>query len=926
MPGEAYTVQDLIRQTAKRHGVPEALALAVAEHESSFNPEAVGPDIPSMPGVKAIGTFQLLPSTAKTLGVDPTDPAQNIEGGVKYLRQLLDASNGDLDLTLKTYGGFKQADPTAYITDISGRMAKFGVGASANDALQPPPVTTPDRTGASGRGSGAGPLATSQPRMTIEQVRATEAAAANAFDPVAIGKGLVKPFDPRTPQGRQNLAGLGGEIVASRIPGAKALTAIGPTIGPAAAATFRTVMPAIGAGVGAGTEAYIEQELGGRGIGDLITDEKPDSPLRVGVEQAAYSLGGQAVMWPVRRFGKLVLGSRIGKQAEAALKGKVASVREAGTRTVAALRDKVTDSLEAARIVERATQDAAKANLASKVAAATAKATEQTGQAEARATVRVEAARAQAAAKLAQQELDNVGLIQSATKEYDDLLGRPPSVAQGVAAQRAVLEGPAKRALELAGQRVDEAAASGPMVPVAKIKAQLQALIKQKRPDIIFNPPRPPLPEMASSSQALTEQIEAAQGALAQSLGLPPSHPLPGVVGKIMSIPTDQITFKEAHQIKRLLDEAVNWDRVAKKHLEAITKGTRTAIRDELSVHEPYNVATAAYHSLVPIYRKGIGKRLSAALMNNPDAAVRLLKDSDPIQAQTLKDLLVTQAAAGGDSKAGQMAWDMVRSHWAYNELIAGGADGLATRVRALMTEHPEFVKVIADDDAGKRVLQNLATLGDTITAAKTLAAERVAQTKAAGRAGVEAAKAAGTQDVAATKAAGQQGVADMRQAAANLLRQLRQQSSENLAQQAAGGRAQVRSVAERARQATAAAVAEQEKFQKSSVMRSSVSGQVADIMRAATLGTGSWFGNLSILRLINGPRGADLLEWAAYSDANTRRLTQALMGQVPDRVTSALLRDIGAALAPEGSGIVPPPATQPRPPARAAGAGPAGR
>jgi len=127
----------------------------------------------------------------------------------------------------------------------------------------------------------------------------------------------------------------------------------------------------------------------------------------------------------------------------------------------------------------------------------------------------------------------------------------------------------------------------------------------------------------------------------------------------------------------------------------------------------------------------------------------------------------------------------------------------------------------------------------------------------------------------------------------------------------------------ERARAATAAATAKQEALTKSSVMRSSVSGQVADIMRAATLGTGSWFGNLSILRLINGPKGADLLEWAAYSDQNTRRLTQALMGQAPDRVMSALLRDVGAAIGDyqtEAAGA------QKMAPARAAGAGPMGR
>ena len=77
----ASSVSSLIQSLAGSYGVPPSLALAVAQAESSLNQGAISPK-------GAIGLFQLMPATAASLGVDPSDETQNIQGGLEYLQQL----------------------------------------------------------------------------------------------------------------------------------------------------------------------------------------------------------------------------------------------------------------------------------------------------------------------------------------------------------------------------------------------------------------------------------------------------------------------------------------------------------------------------------------------------------------------------------------------------------------------------------------------------------------------------------------------------------------------------------------------------------------------------------------------------------------------------------------------------------------------
>lgn len=87
----------IIFQAASRHQVDSSLIKAVIMAESRYNPLAI-----SKMGAK--GLMQLMPGTAKALGVeDAFDPEHNVNGGTKYLRQLLDQFEGDVKLALAAY-------------------------------------------------------------------------------------------------------------------------------------------------------------------------------------------------------------------------------------------------------------------------------------------------------------------------------------------------------------------------------------------------------------------------------------------------------------------------------------------------------------------------------------------------------------------------------------------------------------------------------------------------------------------------------------------------------------------------------------------------------------------------------------------------------------------------------------------------------
>jgi hypothetical protein len=110
----ASEYHNIIHEKASMYDLDPSLIKAVIKTESNWNSRAV-----SRKG--AMGLMQLMPATAIEMNVqNPYDPEENIEGGIKYLRQLLGRFNGDLTLALAAYNaGPKTVEKFGYVPPIT---------------------------------------------------------------------------------------------------------------------------------------------------------------------------------------------------------------------------------------------------------------------------------------------------------------------------------------------------------------------------------------------------------------------------------------------------------------------------------------------------------------------------------------------------------------------------------------------------------------------------------------------------------------------------------------------------------------------------------------------------------------------------------------------------------------------------------------
>ena len=134
-------MRSLLERIAARHGVSVALVEAVAAVESAHNPQAISPR-------GARGVMQLMPATARAYGLDPqelSDPARNIDAGVRHLKDLLTQHQNNIALALAAYNAGSGAiakhgmrippyrETMLYVPAVLGRMS------AAESAIKPVP-------------------------------------------------------------------------------------------------------------------------------------------------------------------------------------------------------------------------------------------------------------------------------------------------------------------------------------------------------------------------------------------------------------------------------------------------------------------------------------------------------------------------------------------------------------------------------------------------------------------------------------------------------------------------------------------------------------------------------------------------------------------------------------------------------------------
>jgi cell wall-associated NlpC family hydrolase len=127
--------QQQARNVAKKYGIPEDLFLRLVKQESGFNPKARS-------SAGALGLTQLMPGTARGLGVDPLDPMQNLEGGARYLSQQK-KKFGKWNLALSAYNSGPGGAESSGQVEAFPETQKYVKNIMGGQQFRVPPAATP---------------------------------------------------------------------------------------------------------------------------------------------------------------------------------------------------------------------------------------------------------------------------------------------------------------------------------------------------------------------------------------------------------------------------------------------------------------------------------------------------------------------------------------------------------------------------------------------------------------------------------------------------------------------------------------------------------------------------------------------------------------------------------------------------------------
>jgi len=146
-------INELVESVAAQHQLPANLIHAVIRAESNYNPTAISPK-------GALGLMQLIPATARRFGVAHVfDPVENIQGGARYLRYLLDLYEGNYPLALAAYNAGEKAvaryngippypETQNYVLQVKRNLEKLAAASEARKT--PPPAAQPAQPAPSG--------------------------------------------------------------------------------------------------------------------------------------------------------------------------------------------------------------------------------------------------------------------------------------------------------------------------------------------------------------------------------------------------------------------------------------------------------------------------------------------------------------------------------------------------------------------------------------------------------------------------------------------------------------------------------------------------------------------------------------------------------------------------------------------------------